>query len=468
MLARFRRWFSLAVGSAARPGATAPSSQTQSDRSSGQRRQGERRSSSRPAGAASGVQTETATTRQSRPGAGSGSSRKSKQTSIELVIGLDFGTSSTKVVVRAPYLPGAPAYALPVPSPARTEGSSHLWESAVWFDSAGQTFSALPIKRFAKLAGIKAAFIDNPGAMLTGDVSVLEACTAYLALVLRKTRSWAAEQRAFRDGSLQWSVNLGLPAATYDTPVLAPYMNALHAALRLSDTKAKISVQDVRQALQEGATDGAVALQVVPEVAAAVAGFARSQNRRNGLYVLADIGAATLDACCFRLSEPVEGLDRYAMLIADVQPLGVAATAAMHDKGTSDAEIEKAVQRVLRTVIWQTKRSRDPRAPEWKSSLPLFLCGGGAANDLHRRSMEALTPWLRQHTEAEGVPINALEAPESLSSEKDTEPGRLVVAWGLSYPEIEIGDLVRPSEIEDIPRASYRDISDQFVSADQV
>jgi len=241
----------------------------------------------------------------------------------------------------------------------------------------------------------------------------------------------------------------------------------LHAAWNLADSAAKISIKDVRQALTQGPTDGSVALNIVPEVAAAVAGFARSQNRRNGLYVLADVGAATLDACCFRLSEPVAGLDRYSMLLADVQPLGVAAAAALRKNGLTDIEIETAVEQVMRSVIWQTKVRRDPRAAEWASSLPLFLCGGGAANKLHRRAMEALTPWLRKYAEAEGVPINDLEDPDSLSSNKDTEPGRLVVAWGLSYPEIDIGDLVRPSEIEDIPRPSYRDISEQFIGQEQ-
>jgi hypothetical protein len=386
----------------------------------------------------------------------------------DVVIGLDFGTSSTKVIARTPYLPGSPAYALPAPSSVRAEGCSHLWESAVWYDSDLQIFSAEPLKGGNKLEGIKAAFINDPNSTFYKDVRVSDACVAFLTLVLRETMAWTMKQRVFQGRSLQWSVNLGLPAATYDTPVLAPYHNVLHAAWNLADDTAKISINGVRRALEQGPTDDSVALHIVPEVAAAVAGFARSQNRRNGLYVLTDVGAATLDVCCFRLSEPVAGLDRYSMFLADVQPLGVAAAAALRKKGLTDTEIETAVERVLKSVIWQTKRYRDPGAAEWASSLPMFLCGGGAENELHRRAMKALTPWLRQHTEAEGVPINTLDEPDSLTSNKDAEPGRLVVAWGLSYPEIDIGDLVRPSEIEDIPRPSYQDISEQFVSKDQV
>lgn len=459
MLARFRHWLGLSPTEKARPETADPIAHGVDDA---------RGSSSKQQGRVSELQSKSEDAGGAQQRATHGSTRRGKPTSIEFVIGLDFGTSSTKVVVRTPYRPGQPANALPVPKSARAEGCSHLWQSAVWYDSTRRTFSAVPVKGSAKLGGLKAAFIDNPGAMLHNDVSVQEACAAYLALVLRETVSWTAKQRAFRGHSLQWSVNLGLPAATYDTPMLAPYLNLLHAAWNLANSGAEVALKDVRRALDEEPTDDGVALQVVPEVAAAVAGFARSQNRRNGLYVLADVGASTLDACCFRLSEPVEGIDHYTMLVADVQPLGVAATAAMLKRGRSEAEIETAVERVMRAVIWQTKRSRDPRAPEWRTTLPLFLCGGGAANNLHRHAMEALTPWLKQHTEAEGVPINALEEPDSLSSNKDTEPGRLVVAWGLSHPEIDIGDLVRPSEIEDIPKASYRDISDQFVGAEQV
>lgn len=43
------------------------------------------------------------------------------------VLGIDFGTSSTKVVARLPYEAGEPAWAIPAPSPCRYHGAPSLY-----------------------------------------------------------------------------------------------------------------------------------------------------------------------------------------------------------------------------------------------------------------------------------------------------------------------------------------------------
>ena len=45
---------------------------------------------------------------------------------------------------------------------------------------------------------------------------------------------------------------------------------------------------------------------------------------------------------------------------------------------------------------------------------------------------------------------------------------RLAVAWGLSYPPDEIGEILPPSAIDDIPPARPYDLTGRFVSKDLV
>jgi hypothetical protein len=61
---------------------------------------------------------------------------------------------------------------------------------------------------------------------------------------------------------------------------------------------------------------------LVPEIAAAVAGFARSNERENEMYAMVDIGAGTLDCCTFNLGG-VDGEARCSVFAADVSMLGV-------------------------------------------------------------------------------------------------------------------------------------------------
>ena len=72
---------------------------------------------------------------------------------IFATIGLDFGTSTTKVIVRFPYEPGIPTIAIPAPPHCRSMAHPYLWQTVLWMDvrcihclARGQRHSALLIK----------------------------------------------------------------------------------------------------------------------------------------------------------------------------------------------------------------------------------------------------------------------------------------------------------------------------------
>jgi hypothetical protein len=273
--------------------------------------------------------------------------------------------------------------------------------------------------------------------------------------------------------------NVGLPAATYDnSKLLATYRQCVAAAWLLSRSSGEISIEAVREAyLDSRSVDAAtensngrqlLGIEVIPEVAAEVTGFARSTHRRDGLYVLIDIGAATLDACSFRLYAPNGVQDRYSMFTADVQMLGVEQVRSRLELGETDEQLRHEIAFVAKRVIWDTKCRRDPRASEWRGELPVFLCGGGSENELHKRAIKELTGWLARHVGAR-LRLLSLECPENM--EASTAPSdfhRLAVAAGLSYPPFDIGTLALPTEIEDIRRLPVRETSNRYVSKDDV
>jgi hypothetical protein len=304
----------------------------------------------------------------------------------------------------------------------------------------------------------------------------LDAAVAYLATLIRYVRGWFVEGHpdVFRGREPSWSVNVGLPAATSDKRSLATYYRrAVAAALILADNGMSLDTVSTRLALDEphvvaaGSSEEEAArlgIAIVPEVVAETAGFAQSTRRADGLYIMVDVGAATLDVCAFNLLKDSEKENRYALLLADVRPFGSEARAWFRAEGRSDEGFAEQCAHMERSVIWKTKMKRDPGARCWRARerLPVFFCGGGSLNQLHREVAAQLGPWLEKHGHNAGIDLLKLETPEGLRlSTPDFH--RLAVAWGLSYPTFQLGTLKHPSEIDDVDMTPIRDFSQAFV-----
>jgi hypothetical protein len=252
-------------------------------------------------------------------------------------------------------------------------------------------------------------------------------------------------------------------------------------------------------------------IQLIPEVAAEVAGYAKSTRREEGLHILVDIGATTLDVCSFVLHK-TEGDDCYALLTADVQKLGAsilyrervsAVRKAVEDhvgrlwdrydpvspiaddigsyspRQDSVAELIKrhddeysglCRQSLGKTVI-DLKTKRDPHSPRWRSTMPLFLSGGASVMQFYHSFIEGLSTDIKKlYPPFQGIRTLSLRQPEKLDAEVDQHTyHRLAVAWGLSYPKTDLGAVCRPDEIEDVPpRDRHEWGGRQFISKDMV
>ena len=405
-----------------------------------------------------------------------------------IFLGLDFGTSSTKMIVRLPFEAGEPTIAIPAPASCRSGDDPYLWQTVLWLREGG-TFCPWPEPDATVLHSLKQGLIQGRSdtAIFNGKhvagVSRAQVGVAYLAFVIRYVKGWLLHNRPdlFRGREPIWLVNLGMPTASYDDRQLVkPYRRVGAAALLLSRIDAPVTVEATRMSLSHpdvltaGASEEAneaLAVTVLPEAAAEMTGFAKSTRGAPGLYLLVDVGAMTLDACMFRLNRNATSGDLYEFMAAQVRPLGVDSFHWFLTEGKTESGFVRQCDRMLREVVWSTRKRRFPIAEGWNpgNDVPLFLAGGGAANRLHQDVVSSLGPWLMQHVGNEGVRRLELPVPKAMElSEPLHDFGRMAVAWGLSYPPTEIGRIRPMREIEDVPPPPVRDLSDRYTSKDHV
>jgi hypothetical protein len=445
----------------------------------------------------------------------------------DLVIGLDFGTSASKVVIKAVGLPGDPAYAVNFGQFAHPS-MPYLLPTRLWITPSGECSLAardgareiydIKLELFSK----DRELISNRGPTRQG-ISPEAAAVAYLALLLRYARKWFLEQK--RDivghlGKLNWGVNLGVPSPCIeDNEENRCFQRIGKAAWMLSVLEEQITLEKVQNELWhiteepeywERDDDGiACDFAIIPEIAAGAIGYAQSDLRREGLHLMVDVGASTVDVCSFILHER-EGSDRYALLTADVKQLGtirlhqnrIRAIVEAHEKQAQhlrdkhdpllpisediesyllprerilaavregEENLKSQCQRMLRKVIWDTKTRRDPHSQVWRKGgrLPILLIGGGSQLPFFRHLVDELGPWLTNYAQNDGVVFLPVSVPQTIS-DQTSEHHRLAVAWGLSHPDYDIGKIIPADQIPDIEPPDPDDRESRYVSKDQV
>lgn len=442
----------------------------------------------------------------------------------DLVIGLDFGTSASKVVIQAPGLPGNPAYAVNFSQLAHPS-MPYLLPTRLWVTPRGEC-SLTARDGMQKVNDIKLELFSNDQQLISNcgptkqGISPEEAAVAYLALLLRYARRWFLEEK--RDvvghlGRLNWGVNLGVPSPCIENNEknrrfqrvgkAAWMLSVLHDQITLD--KVQDELRHITDAPEHWECDDGIACDfaIIPEIAAGAIGYALSDLRREGLHLMVDVGASTVDVCSFILHEQ-GGSNRYALLTADVKQLGtirlyqdrIRAILEAHEKQAQhlrdkhdpltpisediesylvpreriraavcegEEKLKSQCRHMLRKVIWDARTRRDPHASVWRGQLPILLIGGGGQLPFFRSLINELDSWLRTYARNEGAALLPVPLPGTISS-MTTEHHRLAVAWGLSHQELNIGEIIPADQIEDIepPRPSNRE--ERYISKDQV
>lgn len=366
---------------------------------------------------------------------------------------------------------------------------------------------------------------DEPVPLVNGPVGgaphdAKALAVVFLALALREARGWflAQQQELYGDFELRWTFNIGLPSADFaDESLCSAYGAVAKAAWALSlrtgghHLRAATDLLDRADPLNELDDRQTAEINPIPEVAAEVAGYAKSTLRDEGLHVLVDIGATTLDVCSFVLHKS-EDDDCYSLLTADVQPFGASMlyrervsavkkavdvhvgklwdqydpVSPMADGVEAYSPPQDSVAASIRHhdtrysqtckgMVWKTivdlRRNRDPRSTRWQSAVPLFVSGGGSVMPFYRSVIQKVSNDISKlYHPCRGIQSLSLTKPQNLDAVMSEQIyHRLAVAWGLSYAQTDIGAVSRPSEAEDVPpREPYDWGGRVFVSKDMV
>ncbi len=222
----------------------------------------------------------------------------------EVVIGLDFGTASVKVVIGDSAL----GKAFAVPFSQETGLTSFLLPSLVWKDNEGYSLLEIGIP----FRNLKLQLINK-----SCSQEIFADSAAFLALIIRHARAWLFTEKAdiYQNTHILWKLTLGLPAESYDNKELVERFEKLAAAAWwLSRTKEKIIphglVEDVCAQIDQNSFKeiserpelNAIDFDVVPELSAQIYGFLTSTQfdpDAKNIFLMVDVGAGTVDSSVF-------------------------------------------------------------------------------------------------------------------------------------------------------------------------
>lgn len=406
----------------------------------------------------------------------------------DIVMGLDFGTSSVKLVLGD--RGAGKAYAVPFMDASGVNG--YLLPSRV-FETAG-VFSltkGVIAHRDLKLRFLAGSF----------DCDVQETLVGFLALVIRRCRAWLFREHAdsFANRTLLWKLVLGraIDRAVNDEVgqvmgrVLASAWAVAGEAGMVSRTacaKALMSIQGQSEFNSE-----ALEVSVVPELAAQIYGFVMSRQfdvKAKNIYLIVDVGAGSVDVSLFRVKSTDIGTWDFSLFTSVVEPNGVInlhrtrlkwwhQQLAKNCYANVDALIEKLKSISVPTeqihpipehydgyfrglqatffggavnpdedfymnrLVLQVRGHGIQKPVNSRivgkidiANLPFFLCGGGSRLPLYKNLSLALHKasnfrWLESQRRELGVPSD-LVASGLAQSDYD----RLSVAYGLSFVDV--------------------------------
>ncbi len=414
----------------------------------------------------------------------------------ELIIGLDFGSSTTKVVIRDTST--KKTYAIKF---YEFEENAYLKSTCIFIDDDEFNFS-----HGEKLDHLKINLINK-------QHQNLEYTIAYLALIFRYIRYYFLTHKEYKNiyhnTQLVWRINIGLPAKNCDDIILKKsFKLAALSGWNASVKKGGITKQIVNEALQlsrepyndENDRLHPEAVEVLPEVIAEIVGYAKSSLGQEGLHLLIDIGAMTTDVATFYLDK---NKYKYSIYSTEVKHLGVYelqkniliqagekiiddSVFIENDKEKIQQELKKYVEEIninsfedFNSIVgnltddiligqfkqqivnvfndtWQHRISHWDQ-DDLRKTKPflLFVCGGGSKIAIYRNAVNDCSKNLQKNLRLCGFLDKSLPEPKGFEA-PDLPPNsfhRMAVAYGLSFPAEEIGNIIPQSEIPDIEKS---------------
>lgn len=253
-------------------------------------------------------------------------------------VGIDFGTTFTKVSFQVGDAEGAKKYTLKYRENGNEEDycipTKLVYHEAD--DSLG--FSQEPTEGFSEVKYFKYSMIergvpryralDNPQANTKNDPQRI--CSAFfLANVIRDAIDFIKTHPALanaREDRLEWFINMGVPVSDYNAkpkPIFDEVLNvAMHYASSLTPGYT-VSLSGLDEVYSRHKDSRDFHLKTIPELYAEIVMFLQNRNVEEGFYSVIDIGGGTTDlAVFFKRIDTVTHEVEIQCVAQDVRPLG--------------------------------------------------------------------------------------------------------------------------------------------------
>ncbi|MDB9497017.1 hypothetical protein PN441_19985 [Spirulina major CS-329] len=266
---------------------------------------------------------------------------------VNLHLGIDFGTSFTKVCVRDV----VQSFSWLVAFGQGQSCEENMLSSQIGIMSNGQVLAGLTTEewkqqkekepKIKKIDFIKMRLIEVPIDQKLGDSDICKLAAYYLSRVIWRSKSWIKENSGefFEGEGVDWSAQICVPVQYCDSPIIQVFQKVFDVAWllsedlelgsgippsdNLSDLTSKIgSLEPAVKAL----TSSKRSCSAVPEVTAVI--FSSGSNVGENITAVFDIGSGTIEgASCHKRADSSKKntLKYYA---AKVEWLGVEAIAA--------------------------------------------------------------------------------------------------------------------------------------------
>ena len=387
---------------------------------------------------------------------------------IYFVIGLDIGTSFTKVVVYEHYYKNV-FYPVDFKSLA-SKDNPFLLPTRLSVTKDGQYFIPLYDENSASFTNLKLDFIQNEALEII----------PFIALVLQYVRTWFiqkyADIDAYKNHPFEWfSVRAGVPFASCSRKgAEARFEAALKQAHELSHKEA-IFKQDILQPLI--VEEHPAELKCFPEIKAEIKTYETSFSREDDLHLAIDVGAGTLDCSLFIIDQQLEnkpfsvassimpflGAKIYEKFLSGALPKTedncFDTTSKVKDlhyflEKYDDQKIRDELKKrhdffvqkcaiTVNTLIRFIKRKLPYNLRSWKEPLKVLLLGGGRHIQVYQDVVNKISTC--KHT-LKSTPRQVSYIGDQLDK---LEQERMFVAQGLCLDEIELQDTYSPEDFDD-------------------
>ncbi len=384
-------------------------------------------------------------------------------------VGLDFGTSWTKVAVRESasdrtYLVSLNGKQLMVPSVIDVRADGLLAVGRVQQEANSCRVRYLKMLLAGvdlRDSGLRVALQRSKLSELVGTAPALAQlvvpalCAVFVAHTLRLTRTAMRERGLWADSQLL--VNLGAPVKVADSPIVQVFHKVLSVACRWEREDAIPADLDSailrwREDLSRPAEQGC---QVSPELSAAYQPLIRHHAAREDVSVLVDVGGGTVEVVAGQFTT-CSGNNQINAFSADLGNIGVQLAANAIVSGSLEERCRRVMedaslmrhlsttplgQLLLKDFAFASRTINEGKrrgGREWvdarRGPITVFLTGGGARAPLYGHRLEFLWGRNLYPTGIRPLRFASLPAPQDVerSDVPEAEFHRFSIAYGLA------------------------------------